>query len=104
MNNKPSAKSLQIAAQCWCDEETSHIEMDVALATAFAKRLDFKEKKIEKLRAKCEEYKQMVISTAKGLVILSRQIDELEATKKPLSDYQIIENMKKLNKNAKPQS
>jgi len=29
-----------IAAQCWCDPETSHIEMDVNLAEAFAKRLN----------------------------------------------------------------
>ena len=36
----PSEKALQIAAQCWCDEETKDREMDVALATAFAKRID----------------------------------------------------------------
>jgi hypothetical protein len=38
--SKPSDESLQLAAQCWCDEETRHIEMEVNLATAFAKRLD----------------------------------------------------------------
>jgi hypothetical protein len=32
-------QALEIAAQCWCDEQTSHIEMDTVLATAFAKRL-----------------------------------------------------------------
>jgi hypothetical protein len=32
--------SRQIAAQCWCDEETKHIEFDARLAEAFAKRLD----------------------------------------------------------------
>jgi len=36
----PSEKSLQIAVSCWCDQETENTEMDVALATAFAKRLD----------------------------------------------------------------
>ncbi len=35
-----SEKAIQIAAQCWCDEETQMIEMDTRLATAFAKRLD----------------------------------------------------------------
>jgi len=30
----------QLAAQCWCDEETKHIEMDITLAEAFARRLD----------------------------------------------------------------
>jgi hypothetical protein len=30
----------QIAAQCWCDEETSKIEMDSVLAEAIAKRIN----------------------------------------------------------------
>lgn len=37
---KPSEKALQIAAQCWCDPETSGKVMDIELAVAFAKRLD----------------------------------------------------------------
>lgn len=32
--------SLQLAAQCWCDLETSNTQMDPVLATAFAKRLE----------------------------------------------------------------
>jgi cell division protein FtsB len=36
----PSEKSIHIASQCWCDEETHMIEMDTRLAMAFAKRLD----------------------------------------------------------------
>lgn len=36
----PSRESMECAAQCWCDPETEHIEMDVDLATAFARRLD----------------------------------------------------------------
>lgn len=35
-----SYKAIEIAAQCWCDEETQMIEMDIRLAAAFAKRLD----------------------------------------------------------------
>ena len=38
--DKPSEKSIHIAAQCWCDEETKDIEMDTRLGMAFAKRLD----------------------------------------------------------------
>lgn len=38
--NKPSQKAMEIAAQCWTDEETSMIEMDTRLAMAFARRLD----------------------------------------------------------------
>jgi len=32
-------EARQIAAQCWCDEETQDREMDVALAEAVAKRI-----------------------------------------------------------------
>lgn len=39
MNNDIINKAQQIAAQCWCDPETSHIIMNPALANAFAKRL-----------------------------------------------------------------
>lgn len=36
----PSVESIHTAAQCWCDPETSSIEMDTRLAMAFARRLD----------------------------------------------------------------
>jgi len=42
-NLQASTKSLEVAAQCWCDKETEHIVMSVPLATAFAKRLDEKD-------------------------------------------------------------
>ena len=42
----PSKKSLELAAQCWCDEDTSSKVMDSTLAVAFAKRLDKKEELI----------------------------------------------------------
>lgn len=32
-------ESLELAAQCWCDEETKYTEMDVVLAGAVAKRI-----------------------------------------------------------------
>ncbi len=41
--------NLGIAAQCWCDKETSGIEVDARLATAFAKRLDEKDAEIAEL-------------------------------------------------------
>ncbi len=43
-------KSLQIAAQCWCDTETEDIEMNVPLAEAFAKRLDEQQHRICELQ------------------------------------------------------
>ena len=45
-----SNKNLELAAQCWCDEETSHIVMESPLAEAFAKRLDEKDELIDKLQ------------------------------------------------------
>lgn len=32
-------EARQLAAQCWCDDETKHIEMDVVLAEAVARRI-----------------------------------------------------------------
>jgi hypothetical protein len=46
-NLQASTGSLEISAQCWCDKETEHIEMSVPLATAFAKRLDEKQNKLD---------------------------------------------------------
>lgn len=34
------SEALQIAAQCWCDKETSTIEMDTRLANAVAMRIE----------------------------------------------------------------
>ena len=42
-------KSLELAAQCWCDKETESIEMNTPLAEAFAKRLDEKQETINEL-------------------------------------------------------
>jgi hypothetical protein len=47
--NKITESSLELAAQCWCDEDTSSIEMNSRLAVAFAKRLDAKDKQITEL-------------------------------------------------------
>ena len=37
---EPSISAIQKAAQAWCAESTSHIEMDAVLATEFARILD----------------------------------------------------------------
>jgi hypothetical protein len=33
------SEARHAAAQCWCDEDTKHIEMDVVLAEAVARRI-----------------------------------------------------------------
>lgn len=39
MSEEIISEARGLAAQCWCDKETSGIEMDARLAEAFAKRL-----------------------------------------------------------------
>jgi hypothetical protein len=60
---KVTVISLELAAQCWCDEDTSNIEMDSHLANAFAKRLDTKDKRIAEL----EKELKALVSEVKDL-------------------------------------
>jgi hypothetical protein len=39
MNTEQMQEARAIATQCWCDEETKHLEMNTDLAEAFAKRI-----------------------------------------------------------------
>ncbi len=36
----PSDWALQVAARCWCDDDTGHCVMDESLAVAFARRIN----------------------------------------------------------------
>jgi len=54
--------AIEIAAQCWCDDETSNIEMDARLANAFATRLQALidvAKAAEKYKSKQDEWGQI---------------------------------------------
>ena len=44
-----TTRSWMIVGQCWCDPETEDREMDVALAEAFAKRLDAEAERLQDL-------------------------------------------------------
>lgn len=48
-NNDAMTLARQLAAQCWCDAETSGIEMDDRLAESFAKRIAEKINSIHEL-------------------------------------------------------
>lgn len=50
-------KAREIAAQCWCDPETSMIEMDTRIAEAFAKRFSKIRTENAKLRGALEKCK-----------------------------------------------
>lgn len=60
--SNPTEKSIHIAAQCWCDKETSHIVMNIKLATAFAKRLDTKEDEINTLKSQIETLEKTLLN------------------------------------------
>ncbi len=44
---EPSEMAMGVAARCFTDAETEHINMDAELATAFAKRVDILTEAIE---------------------------------------------------------
>ena len=78
MNNEIMNEALQIASQCWCDPETSHIVMNPALANAFAKRLARKMEEVDKLERQLNE-----LNNNKQLLNdLNKQFYELERDSK----------------------
>lgn len=59
--NEPREDAIHLAAQCWCDVNTGHIEMNPVLAMAFAKRLEIKMQEIDSLKQQAEELKRFII-------------------------------------------
>lgn len=76
MNNEIMNEALQIASQCWCDPETSHIVMNPVLANAFAKRLARKMEDIDKLERQLKELNKQLLND------LNKQFYELERESK----------------------
>ena len=76
MNNENMEEALQIASQCWCDPETSHIVMNPALANAFAKRLASKMEEIDKLKRQLTELNKQLVND------LNKQLYERERESK----------------------
>lgn len=63
-SNKPSEQSIEIAAQCWCDDRVSDRIMDTELATVFAEKLD-------ELR---KEYDEVLQATWKDIWKYNREL------------------------------
>lgn len=61
MENKWIKEAREIAAQCWCDEETEHKEMDVELAEAMAKRISYWMEVAAQYSRNQEYYRNLVI-------------------------------------------
>ena len=69
-------EALQIASQCWCDPETSHIVMNPVLANAFAMRLASKMEEVDKLERQLNELNKQLLND------LNKQFCELERESK----------------------
>lgn len=69
-------KALEIAAQCWCDPETSHLNMNSELANAFAKRLARKMEDNDKLERQLNELNKQLLND------LNKQLYERERESK----------------------
>ena len=79
---KITESSLELAAQCWCDEDTSSIEMNSRLAIAFAKRLDAKDERIaelEKEQRDAVDREQGLITALDNLQTLQKKCQSLES-------------------------
>lgn len=75
---KPREDAIHLAAECWCDEETSHKEMDATLAMAFAKRLEVIMQERDALKAQVDELSGHSLA----------QADEIKQLKIYLTNYQ----------------
>lgn len=63
----PREDAIHLAAQCWCDEETSHKEKDSTLAMAFAKRLENLMQEREALKAQLQAKDAVIDAAVKAL-------------------------------------
>jgi hypothetical protein len=93
----PAPQDVEAAARCWCDPTTSHIEMDVVLATVFARALASTrlaaererdeargiaqacERRAEAAEARAKELSQLRYEDAKACVGHAKRISVLEA-------------------------
>jgi hypothetical protein len=100
MPNKPSEESVAIAAQCWCDETTKDIPMDVHLAAVFAKKLDEQHEKLVGLI----EYGWTIICNASGGDWDKQSSLWVDAARKYEIEYyaQIRKSKKKISAEATP--
>ena len=60
-------EAREAAAQCWCDDETKHIEMDAVLAEAVAKRIAAWMDMSARTQRNCDYYRDLVIRCGRGL-------------------------------------
>ena len=71
-------QARQLAAQAWCQETTSSIEMDARLAEAFAAILDVKLARLAALEKRIAEAPESYIAIKHGRVIGFNQDDMKE--------------------------
>lgn len=72
----PREDAIHLSAQCWCDVNTGHIEMNPALAMAFAKRLEMKMQENDSLKQQVAENNRKEVIFQKELTYLRSVIEE----------------------------
>lgn len=87
--------AIQLAAQCWTDEETSKIPMDTALATAFTRRLEpllnslnRSRNRVAKLRREVDDLKRLAEQLSNELA--PNHFSSKCMTEPPCSDYACV--------------
>lgn len=69
-------EARQIAAQCWCDDETKNTEMDVVLAEAIAKRIAAWMDADAQAQRNCDYYRSLVIRCGNALGDAAKTCDD----------------------------
>jgi len=73
---KIDSDALQIAAQCWCDEETRSIEMDSRLANAVASRIQIWMDTAREYARSVDYYRSLVIKCGEAFGVDARTADD----------------------------
>ena len=69
-------EAREIAAQCWCDDETEKIVMDVVLAEAIAKRIAGWMDTAAQAQRNCDYYRGLVLRCGMALGELAYVCDD----------------------------
>lgn len=94
-------EARQQAAQCWCDDETSSMEMNTVLAEAVAKRIAVWMEEAARSQVNCDYYRGLVIRCGEVLGKAARTcddgtlVDHVLCAKVPELVEQLMENSKK---------
>lgn len=74
----------EMAARCWCDKETEHLEMNAVLAEAFAKRLACWLESAAQFSRNADFYRNLLDECAKPLGVEAYTADDGTVADSPI--------------------